>query len=125
MGDQVESIHGQNYVFGFPAADQASITISNFTPRGISTSDREPEVFQTATNGEGFVEAVAIAKPANKMISVTLIGYISSAFNAGTVGNSFTLFGRFFLIKKISDPRQKGQFVEVSIDAVSYPLVTS
>ena len=131
--DNIDSVHGASYVFGFPASDVALFTGltngSGFTPRTVSSSDKEPEVFVTATNGEGFVEAVAIATAANKMISVSVSGYVSAAFltalQNNTVGNSFTLFSRFFFVKKISDPRQKGNFIEVQIDGQSYPLVTS
>ena len=124
MPDQVDTIHGAQYVFGLPVTSQV-VSITGFSHRGISTSDLEPEVFQTATNGEGFVEAVAIAKQANKMLNVDLVGYISSSFNRNNIGNTFTLFGRLFFVKKISDPRQKGNFVEVSIAGTSFPLVTS
>lgn len=123
--DNIETVHGQQFIFGFTATEQASISITGFAPRGVSTSDLEPEIFVTATNGEGHVEAIALSKPANKKITVTLTGYIDSSFNRNNVGNSFSLFSRFFLVTKVSDPRQKGEFVEVSIDAVSHPLVTS
>lgn len=119
--DQTE-LHGQSYVFGFAASDAPSI--SNFTARRAQT-DVEPEVFDTATNGEGHVEAVAVSLPANRMINLTLSGYINSSFNKLTVGNTFTFLTRFFIIKKISDPREKGKFIEISIDAVSYANVTS
>lgn len=111
------------YVFGFQASDAPSIT--GFTARTVATMDRNPEVFVTATNGEGHVEAVAISKSANKMIEAEFTGYITTAFDPATLTNTFTFLTRFFFIKKISDPRPKGNFVEVSISASSFPLVTS
>jgi hypothetical protein len=117
-------LHGNTtLVFGFAASDAPSI--AGFLARSVSTSDATPEVFVTATNGEGHVEAVAVSKSANKMISATFTGYITTSFNKLTVGNTFSFLGRFFIIKKISDPRPKGEYVEASIDAESYPLVTA
>jgi hypothetical protein len=113
------------FVFGLSASDLSTFSVSGFYPRGITTKENSPEVFVTAVNGEGHVEAIAISKTANKMISVTVIGYIDSTFNPFTIGNSFTMFGRFFLIKSVSDPRVKGEFVEISLSAESHPLVTS
>lgn len=114
--------HGAAYVFGFAAADAPNI--SNFTGRKAQ-SDVEPEVFATATDGEGHVEAVAVSLPAKRMINLSVTGYISSSFDAKTVANTFSFLTRFFIIKKISDPRNKGEYVEVTIDAVSYANVTS
>jgi hypothetical protein len=116
-------VHGAQFVFGFAASDAPSIT--NFSARAVATSDAEPEVFVTAINGEGHTEAVGISKPANKKISCSFIGYINSSFNKLTVADTFSFLGRFFFITKISDPRPKGDFVEVTIDAMSYPLVTT
>ncbi len=114
---------GGPYIFGFQASDAP--TIVGFTARNVASLDRSPEVFETAINGEGHVEAVAISKAANKMISAEFTGYITAAFNSATVASTFTFLGRFFFIKKISDPRPKGKFVEVAVTAESYPLVTS
>jgi hypothetical protein len=116
-------IQGAQYVFGFAAADAPSI--ANFTARSVASMDRTPEIFVTATNGEGHVEAVAISKKANKMMACEFVGYIADAFNPLTIDNTFSFLGRFFFITKISDPRPKGNFVEVSISASSYPLIES
>jgi hypothetical protein len=117
---------GGSYLFGFAAANAPTIT--GFTARAVATSDSEPEVFVTAINGEGHVEAVAISKTANKKLTCSFTGYVTSAFfdaNGVPVATSpFTFFGRKFFIKKISAPRQKGAFIECSIDAESYPLIT-
>lgn len=111
------------FVYGFAAADAPTITA--FSARTVSSSDAEPEVFTTAVNGEGHVEAIAISKPANRKVSISVTGYITSAFNKLTLINTFDFLGRKFYITKISDPRPKGEFVEVTIDATSYALVTT
>jgi len=117
-------LHGNTtLLFGFTASDAPSI--SGFLARTVSTNDAEPEVFVTATNGEGHVEAVAVSKSANKMINATFTGYITTSFNPLSVSSTFSFLGRFFMIKKIGSPRPKGEFVECSIEAQSFPLVTS
>jgi hypothetical protein len=113
---------GKNYVFGFQASDAPTITA--FTARKAS-SDCEPEVYATAVDGEGHVEAVAVSLPSKRKISLSLEGYITSAFNKLTVAGSFTFLGRFFIIKKIGVPVNKGEFVSVTIDAESFAAVTS
>ena len=119
--------NGTAMAYGFHASYAPSI--NGFLARSVASSDAEPEVFVTATNGEGFVEAVAIAKAANKMLKIQITGYVTNAFNKTTVNQTFTGNGgpfgnRFFFVKKISDPIPKGNFVEVTIDCESYPLVT-
>lgn len=123
MATDIDTIHGAQYVFGFKDAD-APTGLTGFTARKAG-SDVEPEVFAEATNGEGAAEATAISLPASRMINLTLVGYISTAFNKLTVPNSFTFLSRFFLIKKISEPRNKGEFIEVTIEAVSKKNITS
>jgi hypothetical protein len=115
-------LHGNTTLeFGFKASDAPSIP--GFLARTVSSSDAEPEVFVTATNGEGHVEAIAISKPANKMINATFTGYITNTFNKLSVPSTFNFLGRKFFIKKVSDPRPKGEFVEASIEAQSFPLI--
>jgi hypothetical protein len=113
---------GKNYVFGFQASDAPSITA--FTARKAS-SDVAPEVYATATDGEGHVEAIAVSLPAKRMISLSLEGYITASFSAISVANSFTFLGRFFIIKKIGVPINKGEFVSVTLEAESHWQVTS
>jgi len=114
--------HGQTYKWGFESSDAPSIT--GFTAR-MAQSDTAPEVFSTATNGEGHVEAVAVSKPAYRQISLSLTGYITDSFDATSVGGTFTFLTRFFIIRKIGVPRKKGEFTEVTIEAESYANVTS
>lgn len=108
----------------------ATLTGAGFLGRTIASADAEPEVFQTAVNGDGQVEAIAISTSANKMLKVQLTGYVDVTFNKLTLPNKFSdgagpLAGRTFFIKKISEPVPKGAFVEVSLDLESYPLITS
>lgn len=114
--------HGTLYRWGFEASDAPTIT--GFVGRAAQ-SDIAPEVFSTATDGEGHVDAVAVSKPANRMISLSITGYITDSFDETSVGGTFTYLTRFFIIRKISKPRKKGEFTEVTIDAESYAGVTS
>jgi len=123
------SISGTAMAFGF--AEGYSPSITGFLPRSISSSDGEPEIFVTATNGEGEIEAIAISKNTRgKMLKVQITGYITTSFDKNTLANSFVggsgpMGGRRFFIKKISDPVAKGAMVEVTIDAESYPAITT
>ncbi len=122
-------IHGMQFVFGFLSTDAP--TISGFAPRKADLS-YEPEVFAEATNGEGQVESIAQTNSNNRKITGTFTGYVNQTGESGA-GNgiassfNFTVNGvsRFFLVKKIGDPRNKGEFAEVTIDVQSNPLVTS
>lgn len=125
--------NGTAMAFGFNSGyTPAALVSAGFLARAIASSDGEPEVFVTATNGEGEVEAVAISKVSRgKMLKVQLIGYITNAFDKSTLVNTCSgtgagpLGSRFFFIKKVSDPVPKGAQVEVSIDLESYPGITS
>lgn len=123
MPDFEQHVGTAGLVFGTVAADMAGISITGFEPRNI-TFDAEPEVFATATNGEGQVEAVAMSQPAKRMVNCSVTGYITSSFNF-TAQNTFSARSRFFLVKKISEPRKKGEYVEVTIDAQSWVKITS
>lgn len=113
---------GKNYVFGFQASDAPTITA--FTARKAS-SDVAPEVYATATDGEGHIEAIAVSLPAKRMITLSLEGYITASFSALTTANTFTFLGRFFIVKKVGVPVNKGEFVSVTIEAESHAAVTS
>ena len=113
---------GKTYVFGFQASDAPTITA--FTARKAS-SDVAPEVYATATDGEGHIEAIAVSLPSKRMITLSLEGYITSSFSAVSVANTFTFLNRFFIIKKIGVPINKGEFVSVTIEAESHAAVVS
>lgn len=123
MADFEQHVGTANLVFGTVDADMAGISLTGFVPRNI-TFDSEPEVFATATNGEGQVEAVAISVAAKRMVNCSVTGYITSQFTLA-VGTTFTARSRFFIVKKISEPRKKGEYIEVTMDAVSYARITS
>ena len=118
--DHVE-LHGNTYVFGFSAADAPAIT-------GFSCRKAElkyaPEVKVEATNGEGHVESIALSKSAKRMITGTFTGYITDSFVPSTLANYFEFKDRYFIVDDISQPSNKGEFVEVSITATSKALVT-
>lgn len=119
-------IHGNAYTFGFTTADAP--VIAHFFARKAELT-YEPEVFVPATDGEGLTEAVALTKATHRKITGTFTGYIEAGYSGNAIANtfSFTVDGisRFFLVKSISDPRNKGEFAEVSLSVESYALVTS
>jgi len=116
--------HGIAYVFGFATSDAPVIT--NFAARRADLR-YEPEVFQEATNGEGQRESVALSNVSNRMVSGTFTGYIVAGFSGNSIANNFNFtvngVSRRFIVKSISDPRNKGEYAEVSLDVVSYPLI--
>lgn len=119
-------IHGSAYVFGFVTADAP--VISNFFARKAELTF-EPETFVQAMDGEGLTEAIALTKATHRKITGTFTGYIAAGYSGNAIGNtfSFTVNGvsRFFLVKSISDPRNKGEFAEVGLTVESYALVAS
>lgn len=119
-------IHGNAYTFGFTTADAP--VIAHFFARKAELT-YEPEVFVQATDGEGLTESVALTKATHRKITGTFTGYIEAGYSGNAIANtfSFTVDGisRFFLVKSISDPRNKGEFAEVSLSVESYALVTS
>jgi hypothetical protein len=108
--------HGATYEFGFQAADAPAI--AGFVAR---TADLkyEPEVDAVATDGEGHADSVTTSKPSKRKITATFTGYITDQFDPVSLPEGFNFNARFYLIKNISEPRQKGQYVEVSIEALS------
>lgn len=119
-------IHGSQFTFGFATSDAP--TIAHFFARKAELT-YEPETFVTATDGEGLTEAIALSKATHRKITGTFTGYIEAGYSGNAIGNSFTFVvdgvTRFFLVKSISDPRNKGEFAEVSLSVESYALVTS
>lgn len=119
-------IHGAQYVFGFTTADAP--TIAHFFARKAELN-YEPEVFVQAMDGEGLTESIAVTKASHRKITGTFTGYIEAGYSGNSIGNtfSFTVDGvsRFFIVKSISDPRNKGEYAEVALSVESYALVTS
>lgn len=119
-------LHGASYVFGFAASDAPTIT--NFTCRKAELKFA-PEKKTEATNGEGMIESIAITKMGFRTVTGTFTGYIASGFSSNSIGNTFNFtvngVSRYFIIDDISEPRNKGEYVEVSISATSRALITS
>ena len=114
---------GQVYEFGFQAADAPAI--SGFVARSAETK-YGPEVFAEAKDGEGHTDSVTTSKPAKRQIDGTFTGYITDSFDPLLVPGWFMFLDRLFIIKPngISNPRRKGEYVEVSIEATSFANVT-
>ncbi len=115
--------HGNTYEFGIQDSDAPSI--AGFAARSADV-EYQPEVLETAQDGEGHTDAVAVSKPEKAMATVTVSGYIND-INAyrGVVGGTFSFLSRFWIIGSVTEPRQKGKFVEGSVKATSWAGVTS
>ena len=126
-------VHGNQIVFGFTSANAPStLTAAGLLCRKAELKF-EPEVFQEAKDGEGHTESIALSKIAYRALSGSFTGYITTSLGTGTGGanalpNSFNFaingVSRHFIVKGISEPRNKGEFVEVSLDVMSVALVT-
>jgi hypothetical protein len=113
--------YGASYDFGFP--DDAAPTITGFVARTAELR-YEAEVFAQAQEGEGHTDSVVTTQPQIRKITGTFGGYITSGFDPGGISASFLFLGRFFIVRNVSVPRRKGEFVEVSLEAESYGLIT-
>jgi len=114
--------YGAAYQFGFLASDAP--TISNFVARAAELR-YEAETFAQAMEGEGHTESVTTSKPTKRKITGTFSGYILAGFDPSAIGATFSFLSRFFIVRNISTPRRKGEYVEVSLEAESYANVTS
>ena len=83
-----------------------------------------PEVQATATNGEGKVDSVTVDKRDKRQIVVTFTGYILDGFDPAEVPETCQWKSRKFIVGPISEPRQKGAYTEVSIEATSWAGVS-
>lgn len=119
-------LHGATLVYGFLAADAP--TIPNFIAFKAELT-YEPEVFAQAQDGEGHTLSVAVSKSVFRKITGTFTGYIAANTSGNGIGNTFAFdvngVNRFFIIKSISDPREKGAFAEVSLSVESYAGVNA
>jgi hypothetical protein len=117
--------YGAAYLFGLSSAD-APTGITGFFARSAELR-YEAEAFSQAQDGEGVTEAIVTTMPICRKITGTFGGYINSSFDATQIGDHFT-FGsptRFFIVRNISVPRRKGEFVEASLEAESYYKITT
>jgi len=112
---------GPAYVFGFQTADAPAVT--GFSARNADLTI-EPEVYSEAKDGEGFTTALARTGP---KITASFGGYLTAA-SLAVLDETFLYpptTGDFYIIKGISDPRRKGEFVEATLEAESYENITS
>ena len=112
--------HGALYVFGFQAADAP--VIAGFVARSAEIT-YEPEVRALAQDGEGHVDAVALSKPNKRKWTGRFTGYILDTFDPTALAEFFSWEARKWFIGPISEPRTKGEFVEVTIEAESFANV--
>jgi len=114
--------YGQQYVFGFLSTDAPTIT--GFVARTAELRF-EAETFVQATDGEGITESVVTTKPNARKITATFGGYIITGFDPTQISATFTFLSKFYIVRNVSQPKRKGEFNEVSLEAESYFLVTS
>ena len=123
-------VHGTQYVFGFTASNAPTIT--GFSARRAELTF-EPEVLAEAKDGEGHTESIALSKKTYRKITGSFTGYILTTLGSGTGGSNdiatyfnFTVNGvsRHFIVTGISEPRPKGEFVEVTLNVMSVAGVT-
>lgn len=119
-------LHGETLVYGFLPTDAPNIT--NFITFKAELT-YEPEVYAQAQDGEGHTLSVAVSKAEHRKITGTFTGYIAANTSGNNIGNTFTFdvngVTRFFIIKSISDPREKGAFAEVSLSVESYKGISA
>lgn len=113
---------GAQYIFGFQSTDAPTIT--GFVARQADLN-YEAETFAQAQDGEGLTESVVTTKPDKRKITGAFSGYILAGYSSSTIAASFTFLGRFYIVKSVSEPRKKGEFVEAVLNAESYALVTN
>jgi hypothetical protein len=113
---------GEIYEFGFKAADAPEF--SGFVARKAELR-YEPKVWAESEDGEGHVDGITTSKPDKRTINGTFTGYITSVFDPSTMAAGFTFKTRYFIIRSVSEPRNKGEYVEVSIEAVSEPNISA
>jgi len=119
------TILGTQFLFGLDDADTPT-GIAGFICRSLDLK-HEPEVYATAADGNGAVEAVQVSKAANRRLDGTFTGYVTAVIDAAAAAATGVLVynAHNFIVKTISLPRKKGEFVEVSIEASYFPLVTT
>lgn len=114
--------HGQVYEFGI--TDAQAPVVPGMKVRRIELKS-EPEVFAQAQEGEGHTDSVTVTKPDKFMKTATASGYITdlSQYENAAGAGTFNFRGRKYIIRSIAEPRNKGEYVEGSVEAVSFALV--
>jgi len=114
--------YGASYLFGFLSSDAPSIT--GFVARSAELR-YEAETFAQATDGEGVTESIVTTKPDKRKVTGTFGGYILAGFDPSGIADHFTFLTRFYIVRNVSQPKRKGEFNEVSLEAESYALVST
>lgn len=121
------NFHGTALKFGFQDTDApAALSAAGFYAHTAETT-YTPEVNAYAMGGEGQIIAQAITKPDKRKIDLKLTGYVDlTTWDAAVIDEGFNFLSptRFFTITNISEPRKKGEYWEVSIDAGSVAGIT-
>ena len=112
--------YGQSYRFGFGASDAPSL--GGVVCRAAEVRS-EAEVFITATNEDAEVVAIAMSPAVKRKLTATFSGYCLEGFSQASVPNQISFLGRTFFVRGVGDPRRKGEFSEVTIEAESYANV--
>ncbi len=111
---------GASYLFGFLSSDAPTIT--GFVARSAELR-YEAETFAQAQDGEGLTESIVTTKPDKRKITATFGGYIISGFDPESISASFSFLGRTYIVRNVTQPKRKGEFNEVSVEAESYALI--
>jgi len=114
---------GASYEFG----------LGQFTANGLQVHSadigHEAQVFSEADDGEGHPESVVASDPGSRMIVCRLRGYISdlSAYISSSatfeLPASTGLNGKVFIVRSVSEPREKGEIVEGEMIGTHFPHV--
>ena len=123
MGNSTNTIqYGANYEFGVNADDAPVVAGMNVIK--IQVKDA-PEVFAKSQNGEGKTDSITVDKPDRFDFDVTVTGRISDiAAYRGDSSGAFSWRDRYFVVQGRTEPRDRGQYVEGEVTAVSTILVT-
>jgi len=118
--------YGQSYLFGFTSTDAPTIT--GFVARSAELR-YEAETFAQAQDGEGVTESIVTTKPDKRKVTGTFGGYIITGFDPSGISAGFNFppsgpGSRFYIVRNVSQPKRKGEFNEVSLEAESYALIT-
>jgi hypothetical protein len=112
--------YGQAYIFGVQDADSPTVEGAAIRSADIKF---EPEVMAQAMDGENHTEAIVVSKPEKRKHTGTFTGYCTDTSALANAAD-FSWNGRFWIITNGGDNRQKDQFAEVTIEAVSFANIT-
>jgi hypothetical protein len=113
---------GASYQFGFLSTDAPTIT--GFVARAAELR-YEAESFAQAQDGEGLTESIVTTKPDKRKITGTFTAYILWVFYPSEISACFNFLTRFYIVRNVGVPRKKGEFIDATLEAESYALVTA